>query len=184
MNTDPPAGPAAPAAPAAPPPAFAPTPWSWRLGLAAAVVGLTGLAYALHGVLGPRGQAACGVVAFFGLAAAFSANLRAVNWRTDRRRHRLADRPGPAGTAGEAVSRRLRAPSAGGRQFIDFSDKGAEFVFGNLAHPGDMALNPGSDFLFLFAFVALPPIIFVSAFFTVLYHFGVLQWVCGCWPGS
>src|SRR5262249_36420212 len=30
---------------------------------------------------------------------------------------------------------------------------------------------------FIFAFKALPPIIFVSAFFSVLYHFGVLQFV-------
>ena len=30
--------------------------------------------------------------------------------------------------------------------------------------------------MFQFAFVALPPILFVSAFFTVLYHFGILQW--------
>src|SRR6185369_7390041 len=31
-------------------------------------------------------------------------------------------------------------------------------------------------YAFQFAFVALPPILFVSAFFTVLYHFGILQW--------
>jgi concentrative nucleoside transporter, CNT family len=60
--------------------------------------------------------------------------------------------------------------------FIDFSDKGAQFVFGNLAKPGDMAKVFGNDFIFCFAFKALPPILFVSAFFTVLYHFGVLQW--------
>src|SRR6266480_619030 len=33
------------------------------------------------------------------------------------------------------------------------------------------------DYMFQFAFVALPPILFVSAFFTVLYHFGILQWI-------
>src|SRR5205823_9448518 len=61
--------------------------------------------------------------------------------------------------------------------FIEFSDKGARFVFGNLATPGDIALNPGKEFAFMFAFKALPPILFVSAFFTVLYHYGVLQWI-------
>src|SRR5207253_1414540 len=65
----------------------------------------------------------------------------------------------------------------GVKAFIGFSDKGAEFVFGNLAHPGDIALNPGVKFLFIFAFKALPPILFVSAFFTVLYHYGILQWI-------
>src|SRR6185503_15545147 len=59
--------------------------------------------------------------------------------------------------------------------FISFSDKGAELVFGNLARPGDIALNPGKDFIFIFAFKALPPILFVSAFFNLLYHYGVLQ---------
>src|SRR4029079_3626013 len=62
------------------------------------------------------------------------------------------------------------------KQFINFSDKGAEFIFGNLAKPGDILLRPGADYLFSFAFKALPPILFVSAFFTVLYHFGILQW--------
>ncbi|MFL5329240.1 MAG: NupC/NupG family nucleoside CNT transporter [Gemmataceae bacterium] len=61
------------------------------------------------------------------------------------------------------------------KAFIGYSDKGAEFVFGNLARPGDIALNPGKEFLFMFAFKALPPILFVSAFFTVLYHYGLLQ---------
>jgi CNT family concentrative nucleoside transporter len=62
------------------------------------------------------------------------------------------------------------------KAFITFSDKGAEFVFGNLAHPEHLAGVFGENFLFPFAFKALPPILFVSAFFTVLYHFGVLQW--------
>src|ERR1043165_7557578 len=62
------------------------------------------------------------------------------------------------------------------KSLISFSDKGAEFVFGNLARPGDLALKPGVEFLFIFAFKALPPILFISAFFTVLYHYGVLQW--------
>src|SRR4029434_3028216 len=43
-------------------------------------------------------------------------------------------------------------------------------------NPGDLALSPGKEFLFIFAFKALPPILFVSAFFTVLYHYGILQW--------
>src|SRR5207253_2158990 len=63
----------------------------------------------------------------------------------------------------------------GVKAFIGFSDKGAEFVFGNLARPGDIALNPGKEMLFMFAFKALPPILFVSAFFTALYHYGILQ---------
>ncbi len=62
------------------------------------------------------------------------------------------------------------------KAFIGFSDRGAEFVFGNLARPDDLVNVYGKDFLFPFVFKALPPILFVSAFFTVLYHYGVLQW--------
>jgi nucleoside transporter len=39
---------------------------------------------------------------------------------------------------------------------------------------GQIVMHDG--YLFQFAFVALPPILFVSAFFSVLYHFGILQW--------
>lgn len=49
------------------------------------------------------------------------------------------------------------------RQFLDFSDAGAEFVFG--ANYTD----------FFFAFKVLPTIIFFSAFISVLYHYQVLQ---------
>jgi len=69
------------------------------------------------------------------------------------------------------------------KKFIHFSDEGARFVFGNLAdaRPPEAGgtwsrLFPYGSYMFQFAFVALPPILFVSAFFTVLYHFGILQW--------
>jgi CNT family concentrative nucleoside transporter len=77
--------------------------------------------------------------------------------------------------------------AAGGvvKRFISFSDEGASFVFGNLADPrppsaggtwSALFQHAGVPYMFQFAFVALPPILFVSAFFTVLYHFGILQW--------
>jgi CNT family concentrative nucleoside transporter len=49
--------------------------------------------------------------------------------------------------------------------FMDFSDKGAAFLFGE--HYADH----------FFAFKVLPTIIFFSSFITVLYYLGVLQWV-------
>jgi CNT family concentrative nucleoside transporter len=49
-------------------------------------------------------------------------------------------------------------------------------VFGNLAQPEHLAKVYGRDFLFPFAFKALPPLLFLSAFFAVLFHYGILQW--------
>ncbi len=57
--------------------------------------------------------------------------------------------------AGDAVSK-----------FLSYTVAGSSFVFGNL----------GMDFpLGVFAFRVLPTIIFVSAFFALLYHIGVMQ---------
>jgi concentrative nucleoside transporter, CNT family len=175
MKTDAPETSNAPV-PAPPPgPALPPTPLSWRLGIGLAVLGLAGAAYLLQPAVGLRGQALAGVFCFFGLVAIFSANLRAVNWRTIGWGVALQVMLAWLVLKVPVVTRGFQAVSAVVKKFIDFSDKGAEFVFGNLARPGDIALNPGAEFLFMFAFKALPPILFVSAFFTVLYHFGILQ---------
>ncbi|MFZ0814654.1 MAG: NupC/NupG family nucleoside CNT transporter [Candidatus Sulfotelmatobacter sp.] len=53
-------------------------------------------------------------------------------------------------------------------QLLSYSFAGSEFVFGDLG-------KQGSHFGFYFAFQVLPAIIFICAFFAVLYHFGVMQ---------
>lgn len=50
-------------------------------------------------------------------------------------------------------------------QFLNFSDEGAKFVFGENFQD------------FYFAFKVLPTIIFFSAFISLLYHYGILQQV-------
>ncbi|MCS7271400.1 MAG: Na+ dependent nucleoside transporter domain protein, partial [Gemmataceae bacterium] len=69
------------------------------------------------------------------------------------------------------------AVSASIRKFIDFSDAGAAFVFGPLVQAEQLekglGLQPGGGFIFVVK--ALPAVIFVSSFFTVLYHLGLLQ---------
>jgi len=160
-----------------PPPVavYKPTPLSWRLGIAVAIV-LVGLAaYALRDTIGLRGQAVAGIIFFFGIVAVFSANLRAVNWRTIGWGILLQLVLALAVLKVDVVNQIFQGMGWVVTQFINFSDKGAEFVFGNLAHPEHMAKVFGSDFIFCFAFKALPPILFISAFFTVLYHFGILQ---------
>jgi CNT family concentrative nucleoside transporter len=61
--------------------------------------------------------------------------------------------------AGDAVSR-----------LLSYSYAGSQFVFGDLG-------KQGSHLGFYFAFQVLPTIIFICAFFAVLYHFGVMQFI-------
>jgi len=51
---------------------------------------------------------------------------------------------------------------------IDFTTKGSQFVFG-------MLVDPSKTEGFLFAFQALPTIIFFSSLMAVLYHLGIMQ---------
>ena len=177
--------------PPSPPPAG--TPLSWRFGILAVVFGLLGIAYLTRDVIGPRGQAAFGVVCFIGLVAAFSVNLRAVNLRTLLWGIGLQFLLGVAVTQSEWVQAALRWVGGGVQTLLDVSKDGAKFVFGPLADPapppadaygalgGGAVRNQAAQQLpgrpFIFAFVALPPILFVSAFFSLLYYFGVLQFI-------
>jgi CNT family concentrative nucleoside transporter len=160
---------------AAPPSAAGPTPWTWRLAIGAAILAIGLAAYGMRNLIGPRGQAFAGIFCFFGLVAMCSSNLRAVNWRTIGWGIVLQIILALLVLRVPFVKNLFEYAKAVVVSFISFSDKGAEFVFGNLARPGDIALNPGKEFLFIFAFKALPPILFMSAFFTMLYHYGVLQ---------
>src|SRR5215467_8329414 len=77
--------------------------------------------------------------------------------------------------------RMLQTAGAAVNKLLAYSFKGSSFVFGNLGFPADPNahlpfLDPGSSQLgFIFAFQVLPTIIFVSAFFALLYHLGVMQ---------
>ncbi|MEZ5283429.1 MAG: Na+ dependent nucleoside transporter N-terminal domain-containing protein [Vicinamibacterales bacterium] len=150
---------------------------------------LAASAWALAGVIGPRGQAGLGAACFIAICAACSPDLRAVRWRTVGwgvaiqlvlavfilRLEIGGVKPGYAffSAVGDVVKR-----------FLEFSNQGALFVFGPLANAPllEGALGPGNGFIF--AFLALPTIIFISSFFTILYYFGVLQVIVGRWRAS
>ena len=139
-------------------------------------------AYLLRYTINPRVQAIAGIICFIAVVAAFSVNLRAVSWRTVAW--------GIALQLGLALLI-LKLEIAGVRpgflffskvadivkKFLEFTNAGSTFVFGVLANQGtmDKVFGPGQGFVF--AFTALPTIIFVSSFFTVLYYFGVLQFI-------
>lgn len=138
------------------------------------------LAWLLSGVVGPRGQAAAGAVCFISLCAVCSTNLRAVNWRTVG--WGLALQLGLAvfilrfEVGGVRPGYEFFSAVAGiVRQFLEFTNAGSYFVFGALANQEVLGRALGPAHGFVFAFAALPTIIFISSFFTLLYYFGVLQ---------
>ncbi len=55
-------------------------------------------------------------------------------------------------------------------RLLSYSFVGSQFVFGDLG-------KPGSHLGFYFAFQVLPTVIFIAAFFAVLYHYGIMQFI-------
>ncbi len=110
-----------------------------------------------------------GLLTFLALAYAFSTDRRAIRWRT------VAWGLGLQllfavlvikWTFGQTI---LHAASNAITAALAHSVDGSSLVFGPLGTPG----NP----LAVLAFAVLPTIIFVSAFFAVLYHIGFMQQV-------
>ena len=153
------------------------TPPLWRAGIFASIVVVTVVAYQLSSVLNTRGQAAVGIVVFIALVAGCSSNLRAVNPRTIVSGILLQFLLACAVLYSEWVQAVLKVVGGGVVKLLEFSRAGSDFVFGPLADPAQLAKVFGPDHAFVFAFVALPPIIFVSGFFSLLYYFGVLQFL-------
>ncbi len=115
----------------------------------------------------PRVTGLLGLFVFLALAYAFSTNRRAIRWRT------VAWGLGLQilfaflvikWTFGQTI---LHTGSQIVTSLLAHSVDGSSLVFGPLGTPG----NP----LAVLAFAVLPTIIFVSAFFAVLYHIGLMQ---------
>ena len=149
-----------------------------RLVFVLVVVGLVVAAYLLRDVVDPRVRAVMGVAGFIALAAACSTSVGAIPWRT------VAWGLGLQLTLAFVILKFevggvrpgyevFGAIARAAQRFMAFTDAGSRFVFGELANPEVVSqLFPGG---FVFAFTALPIIIFISSFFTVLYHLGILQ---------
>src|SRR5882757_3847749 len=109
-----------------------------------------------------------GIAVILGLAYLFSTDRRAIKLKT------VAWGLGLQLALGLFV---LRVPSGqiifqmlgnGAKHLLDFSYVGSTFIFGELGR-ADSSLG------LIFAFQVLPTIIFIAAFFSVLYHIGVMQ---------
>jgi CNT family concentrative nucleoside transporter len=153
-----------------------------RIGAAVLALVLGGAVFLLRNTLNPRIQGLAGIIVFIAIIAAFSRNLRAVSWRTVA--WGLALQIGLAlfilkfqvgGVRPGYVFFNKIADLV--KQFLEFTNAGSQFVFGPLANPPVLEKGLGAGNGFVFAFTALPTIIFVSSFFTVLYYFGILQFI-------
>jgi CNT family concentrative nucleoside transporter len=150
------------------------------------------VAYLLHGTLGYRIQAGAGIICFLCIGAIFSRSLQSVSGKTLLWGIGLQFALALAVIHAEPVQVVFSWIGSGIRALISASDEGAKFVFGPLADPpagppsnavgaaggglmmaGELERKPPKPFYF--AFRALPPIIFVSSFFSVLYYLGILQ---------
>lgn len=176
MITPTPGTPAAPESEAPPESPLPPTPWKWRAAIAAAVLGVAFAAYlaawrpmsAETKANAYRLQAFAGILCFLGTAAFFSVSLQSVRRKTLLWGIGLQVGLALAVLHVKEVKSAFDVVGTGIKALIAASDEGAKFVFGPLA-------NEKGPLGFVFAFKALPPIIFISAFFSVLYYFGVLQ---------
>jgi CNT family concentrative nucleoside transporter len=109
-----------------------------------------------------------GIIVFLSLAYLFSTNRRAIRWKTVLWGLGLqfifawiVIRYTWGVTALDLAGKKVKA-------MLAYSFAGSTFVFGDLG-------SNTSHLGFFFAFQVLPTIIFVSAFFALLYHLGVMQ---------
>jgi CNT family concentrative nucleoside transporter len=117
-----------------------------------------------------------GLLTMMGLAFAFSTNRRAIRVKT------VAWGLGLQFLLGMFVLRvgagEWLFAKAGywAKHLLDFSYAGSSFVFGEIG-------KQHSSLGLIFAFQVLPTIIFIAAFFAVLYHIGVMQLIirAGAW---
>ncbi|HSK42773.1 MAG TPA: nucleoside transporter C-terminal domain-containing protein [Candidatus Binatia bacterium] len=122
-----------------------------------------------------------GIIVFLSIAYLFSTNRRAVRMKTVLWGLGLQFLFAWIVIRFTWGQRTLQTAGTAVNKLLAYAFKGSTFVFGNLGYPADPNahlpfLDPGSSQLgFIFAFQVLPTIIFVSAFFALLYHLGVMQ---------
>jgi len=105
-----------------------------------------------------------------GLAYAFSTNRRAIRLKTVAWGLTLQFLFAIFVLQIEAGRRMFQVAGDGVKKLLSYAFAGSEFVFGEL---GKQHSNLG----FFFAFQVLPTVIFIAAFFAVLYHYGIMQFI-------
>src|SRR6266496_3406246 len=118
-----------------------------------------------------------GMLVIVGVALALSRNRRAIRWRTVGWAFALQLAFAAVVLYWESGKNALEAFSNKVSSAIGYADKGSSFLFGWLAGPMDeLGAKTGLPLRgFIFAFKVLPIIIFICAFFSLLYYFGIIQ---------
>jgi len=111
-----------------------------------------------------------GLLTMLGLAYAFSTNRRAIRVKTVAWGLGLQIAFAILVLRVEYGRRAFQVIGDAANKVLSYSFAGSEFVFGPL---GKQASNIG----FVFAFQVLPVVIFICAFFAILYHVGIMQFV-------
>ena len=111
-----------------------------------------------------------GLLTMLGLAFAFSTNRRAIRFKTVGWGLGLQFAFAIFVLRVEAGRRIFQVAGDAVNRLLSYSFVGSEFVFGELG-------KKNSHWGFYFAFQVLPTIIFIAAFFAILYHFGVMQFI-------
>lgn len=111
-----------------------------------------------------------GLLTMLGLAFAFSTDRRAIRLKTVAWGLGLQFAFAICVLRIDAGRRAFQAAGNVVNRFLNYAFVGSEFVFGDLG-------KQGSHLGFYFAFQVLPTIIFITAFFAVLYHYGIMQFI-------
>jgi concentrative nucleoside transporter, CNT family len=109
-----------------------------------------------------------GILAILGGCYAFSTNRKAVKWKIVAWGVGLQLLFGFVVLKFEWGQKVMSVAGDKVKALLDYALVGASFVFGSLT-------DPHASAGFVFAFVVLPTIIFMAAFFAMLYHFGIMQ---------
>jgi CNT family concentrative nucleoside transporter len=118
-----------------------------------------------------------GMLLIVGVALALSRNRAAIRWRTIGWAFALQLAFAAVVLYWEKGKDALEGFSNKVSSAIGYADKGSSFLFGWLAGPmDDLGAKTGLPLRgFIFAFKVLPIIIFICAFFSLLYYFGIIQ---------
>jgi CNT family concentrative nucleoside transporter len=111
-----------------------------------------------------------GLLAMLGLAYAFSTNRKAIRIKTVAWGLGLQVAFAVFVLRSEVGRQIFQKAGDTVNRLLSYAFAGSEFVFGELG-------QRGSHLGFYLAFQVLPVIIFIAAFFSVLYHYGIMQFI-------